>query len=467
MPSTCANRTPRRSSNHVSRRKPKVAFPAKYRNRPALIRHAIYKAWEIMEDINLSISGVAVLQAVIALGVDVNEPYKSVYAKKEVLADYAGVSESSVYRTLTALEERQLIIRYEQQQRVDGSLSVSQLSLTTKLLLLLGFDIDNKHKEDDGQDSTKLLPENVIEFDSARQIATLAMAPADVEVRSINVTEEGGAALIEESRDNAFEEMDDELVIHQSGVCESGYTDTNQARFSADLTDGLKDGLKDAAYIGQQKVDQREEQKATPSVDNQSTGGGHVKIGKFSVPVELSWVITEKRLSCPQLFKLMNLSKTVQGQKIEDFIELRKDRIRTLSTTNDCYRFINSLIKSNIDAKFLVAQRNEQAAKAVRAIAIKKAERDLQAWYENRDGLTFIDSKIDKSYTINSRNLLLLVGKNGLPDAKAPSVKATQKFIDRVMLGELVLFVPKPANDRIKDAPKARLSQLWNAVKGR
>ena len=470
MPQICSNRTFRRPGSKVSRRKPKVAFPSKYRNRPALIRHAIYNAWVIMEDINLSISGVAVLQAVIALGIDANDPYKLVYAKKGVLAGHAGVSESSVYRTLATLEKHQLIIRYEQQQRVDGSLSVSQLSLTTKLLLLLGFDIDVEGKEESGVDAAEQASDDVINETTDHSIALHVAAATDrVEVDqtcfSNEVIEEGGCAIVQASSGGVRDQFEDDLTGLQDDA-KTWFAETDQPTFLGDLTDGLSDGLTGATYIEKQKVDRREDPKTTPSVDNQSTGAAKVKIGKFSVPVELSWVILEKRLTCPQLFNLMKMAKKVPGQKIEDFIELRKDRLKTLATTNDCYRFINALINNNIDAKYLVSQRNKQAEKETRAIAIQKAVKIQHGWFESREGQTFVDSKINTSYTINSRNMLLLVGQNGLPDTRSPSVKATQNFIDRVTRGELVRFVPKPCNDRIKDAPKARLTQLWSAVKG-
>ena len=470
MPQICSNRTFGRPGSKVSRRKPKVAFPSKYRNRPALIRHAIYNAWGVMEDINLSISGGAVLQAVIALGIDANDPYKLVYAKKEVLAGHAGVSESSVYRTLAILEKHQLIIRYEQQQRVDGSLSVSQLSLTTKLLLLLGFDVDVEGKEESGVDAAEQASDDTINDTTAPSIASLVAAATDLgEVDQANFSNEaigeGGCAVVQANSGDVLDLFEDEFISHQTDD-RTWFAETDQPDFSGDLTDGLSDGLTDVTYIGQQKVDRREDPKTTPSVDNQSTGAANVKFGKFSVPVELSWVISEKRLTCPQLFNLMKAAQKVPGQKIEDFIELRKDRLKTLATTNDCYRFINSLINNNIDAKYLVSQRNKQAEKASRAIAIKKSVKVQQGWFESREGQTFVDPKIEKSYTINSRNMLLLVGQNGLPDTRSPSVKATQNFIDRVTRGELVRFVPKPCNDRIKDAPKARLTQLWSAVKG-
>ena len=471
MPKKCTNRPAGRSGDKDCRRKPKIAFPSRYRNRPASIRHAIYRAWEVMDDLGLSISGVAVLQAVIALGVDVNNPCKPVYAKKEVVAGYAGVSESSVYRTLASLEKCQLIIRYEQQQRVDGSLSISQLSLTNKLLLLLGFAVDSNEPGADSVDDETQPSDSVGSHAQSNVITTEVTAESSMiesvqKASSPNKEEEGDNASSIKALSGGFVELAEEDVINHQDDHEKPFAYTDQASFSRDLTDDLKDGLTDAAYIGQQKVDRRGEPKTKPSADNQSTGGAFVKVGKYSVPVELSWTISEKRLTCPQLFKLMKAAKKVPGQKLEDFIDLRKDRLKELATTNDCYRFINALIDNNIDAKYLVAQRNKQAEKAARIVTIKKAERAMQQWFESREGQTFVDSKIDKSYTINSRNLLLLAGQNGLPDARSPSVKATQNFIDRVTRGELVCFVPKPCNDRIKDAPKARLTQLWSAVRG-
>lgn len=422
MPKICTTKLSEASANIEKRRRPKVAMPTRYRNRPPSIRRAIYLAWDEMDRLGLSISGVKVLQALIAAGVDANDPLQLIYTKKESLARSARVSESSVYRALSLLEEKGLIFRTEQKQRLDGSLAMTKIGITNALASLLGF---------------------VIPISSQK----CAIA--------------GNSSQEAESADDCSRPLDVQPI-----VVSLTQASLQAASNCVDLTDGVTDELEDVAYIREQKVDQTDELKAPPSVNYQSTKPGYERIGKYCVPVELVWIISENRLNPPQLFKLMKLAKTVPGQSISDYIELRKARIKELLSPNDCYRFLKKLITDNVDARFLVAQHKQQTHRDHRKTQAKAAEAKCHVWLRDREGQTYVDPSTDVSYTINASHGLLHVGNLGLPESQRPSLKISSKFITRVTSGQLVRYVPK-ANDRIKDAPPERLQNLLNILKHR
>lgn len=417
MPTICNDEhTATSCPSLLARRRPEIAMPKRYRTRPALIRRAIYQAWVGMDELGISVAGVAVLQALIASGVDTNNPRKTIYAKKASLARIAQVSESSVYRTLRILESKGFIERSEQQQRLDGSLAITQISLTDSMLCLLKLD-------------------------------------CLIRISSDSVTDNVGSGAELEETDLASADQPPDATVAQ-------------APLSHIVAVGLTHGLNDAAYIGEQKVDQKDEPKTTTSVHNQSTNCRHVKLGKFTIPVELVWLIEEKRLSPPQLFKLMKLAKTVPGQTITDYVELRRSRLLELSSIHDCYRFLKKLIDDQIDARFLVAQQRKYVHRIHRTQQKKTAQQDRYLWLRDRDGKTFIDPSTGKSYTINASHSLVSVGQHGQPSSQAAPMKINGRFIDRITSGELKQYVP-PASDRIRDASHNRIQTLFDALKGR
>ena len=124
------------------RRRPAAAVPPQYRNRPPEIRVAIYRIWELAEELGLTRSMVAVLQALLAIGVNRNNPYQAIFASKKKLATLAKTSEASVYRALAKLSSDGLIVRYEQHRLADGSLDLSYCAITQTLATLLGLVAD-------------------------------------------------------------------------------------------------------------------------------------------------------------------------------------------------------------------------------------------------------------------------------------------------------------------------------------
>ena len=405
MSENCSNKILMFSLNGMSlpKRRPEIAMPKRYKNRPALIRRAIYSAWNSMDELSITISGVAVLQALIASGVDTNDPLKPVYAKKATIARMAQVSESSVYRTLNTLEEKGLIIRLDQQQRLDGSLAIAQISLTEKLLRYLQLDMLISQPIDNSD------PEEQSDTDNDSADVPSLVTP----IESVTTSSETGAT-----------------------------PDISDA-----LTDGLKDGLGDATYVDKQKVDRRADLNTKPSVQNQSTERRFERIGKYTLPVELVWLVQEKRLSPPQIFKLMKLAKSVPGQTLTNYVELRRARLKELETIHDCYRFLKKLIDDQVDAKFLVAQQHRHSHRNHRNEQKKRAEQERYLWLRDRDGQTYVEPCSGKSYTINARNGLVSVGFNGQPVSTTAPLKVNGRFIDRVSNGELKRFVP-PALDR-------------------
>ena len=159
-----------------------------------------------------------------------------------------------------------------------------------------------------------------------------------------------------------------------------------------------------------------------------------------SVPVELAWTITEKKLRYGQLFKLMKLAKQVQGQTLSDFIELRKDRIRQLITTNDCYRYLKSLIDQGLDAKFLNGQVRKAEHRVARKAQCKEAEEKRSRWIRHHDGKQYQDTATGRIYSVSAIGLHAYAcdAQGNLTNT---SYKITGRFIKLVDEGRLQLFV--------------------------
>ena len=390
-----------------TRRRPKHALPPRYRKHPASIRRAIYLVWVEMHALGLTVSGVAVLQAIIASGVDANNPTSWVFARKKTLADRARVSESTVYRTLLYLENKSLIVRSEQLQRLDGSLCITQVALTTSLVSTLGLN--------------------------------------DFQNRTPSTTKEAP------------------LPSSQSGTTEICLD--RPASFPP-MTDDLQVGLTDDAYIGEQKVDRREEQPRKPSIENQSSANGSTQVGKFRIPTELLWTIHENRLTGTQLCNLMKLARSVPGQKLADYLALRRDRIRQLQTPNDCYLYLRALIASGVDAKHLTALSREREFRESRTQQATIARGHRTLWLKARDGQTYMDPATKTTYTINASIDRLLVGKSGSPSCQMAILRLNGRFVNDVRNGKLIRQLPNES-DQVVDAPRQRLLELKAILKGK
>jgi DNA-binding MarR family transcriptional regulator len=143
----------------IKRRRRQVSpcpIPAKYRNRPATVRTAIKTVWLHAENLQFTRSEVKVFQAIIAAGVSMDEPYRPVFARKTTLATMAGVTTRTVFRSLDKFEKKGLITRHDQKRLEDGSMDISEISITSAFWSQLG--INNDQQQSDGSNNNLLLP---------------------------------------------------------------------------------------------------------------------------------------------------------------------------------------------------------------------------------------------------------------------------------------------------------------------
>ena len=128
-----------RGSCSKKRLRDDVAVPARYRNRPSPVRVAIYRVWEKSSDLGLTRATARVLQAIIASGVSSSDPYAPVFAKKSTIAKLADCSEVTVYRAMTQLEKKGLIVRNSQMRLEDGMLDIGLVQITELLGVIAGL----------------------------------------------------------------------------------------------------------------------------------------------------------------------------------------------------------------------------------------------------------------------------------------------------------------------------------------
>ena len=366
---------------------------------------AIRAAAERASESGMTRSVAALLQAILSC-VSVADPFAPVFARKETLAKMADISEASVYRGLTVLAEAEWIVREETRPRLDdGTVCISEIAITDKCAMLVGLieSVDgNSGKQPSTTDNPKELQDTVD--------APITDGPAPIATPLINVS---GAP-----------KTDAENVPTISLAVSADAID------QGDLRDGLRDG---SIY----RVGSLVYPKA--SVDNQSTQR-YVRMDGRSVPVELAWTITEKKLRYGQLFKLMKLAKQVQGQTLTDFIELRKDRIRQLITTNDCYRYLKNLIDQGLDAKFLNGQVRKAEHRVARKAQCKEAEEKRSRWIRHHDGKQYQDMTTGRIYSVSAigSHAYACDGEGNLTNT---SYKITGRFIKLVEEGRLQPFV--------------------------
>ncbi len=399
----CAART---GSARLQRRRPPVAVPLHYRNRPSPVRVAIYKVWEVSASFGFTKSTTAVLQAIIAAGVSVDDPLAPIFARKTTLAKMARCSEVTVYRAMRQLESGGWISRSEQVRLDDGSMDIGLLSITKKLAVLVGLALEEE-----------------IHINTEE---TKRSQVADTELSTVNNNNYSG-----EQSQRECEGMPAIPNLVGNGP--------SQDRLDGQVGMKMKDGLTAGSiYRGEQKVYPK------ASVNYQSTRSGFVRIDGRSVAQELVWLIEERRLTFGALFQLQTLAKQVPGQTLSDFVAYRSERIKQLTTTNDCYRYLKKLISDGIDARYLCAQRAKKEHRVMRRQQRDKAASSRAAWCRARHEMTFLNTQTGVTYRINANHELLEVGENGMPTSR-PNLSITSKFIKAVEEGRLVPFrIPEP-----------------------
>lgn len=394
----CAAQT---GSARPQRRRPPVAVPLHYRNRPSPVRVAIYKVWEVSASFGFTKSTTAVLQAIIAAGVSADDPMAPIFARKATLAKMARCSEVTVYRAMRQLESGGWISRSEQVRLDDGLMDIGLLSITKKLAALVGLWLEEE------------IHSNTEETNRSH----------DVDSGQITVNNNNHSGPQSQAESEGVP-----AITHLVG------NGPSQDRLDGKVGTKMKDGLTAGSiYRGEQKVYPK------ASVNYQSTRSGFVRIDGRSVAQELVWLIDEKRLTFGALFQLQTLAKQVPGQTLSDFVAYRSERIKQLTTTNDCYRYLKKLIADGIDARYLCAQRAKKEHRVMRRQQRDIAASSRAAWCRARHEMTFLNTQTGVTYRINANHELLEVGENGLPTSR-PNLVITSKFIKAVEEGRLVPF---------------------------
>ena len=395
----------------ITRRRTNVAVPAKYRNRPSSIRVAIYRVWERSAAHGFTRATTSVLQAILAAGVRATDPFEPVFAKKSTLARLAGCSEVSVYRAMRKLEEDGWICRAAQARLDDGVLDIGLITITKKLADVIGL-VSNNSDDD--------YPSNAQESASVQccEAGQSSQRPSETDEHLLDFTAGGDSSV----GSAAIEKPAIELARPENAA----------------FQDAMKDGLKDGPiYTGERLVYPK------ASVDTSPRASEFIRMDGRSVARELVWLITEGRLTYGQLFQLQALAKNAPGgQRLSDYVAFRSNRISQLSTTNDCYQYLKSLISQEIDARFLCAQRAKSEHRVYRRKQRSEAAETRNQWIRAWNGCVFVNTATGRTYEVNANHGLLNVGTQGRP-SNEPCLKITTRFIRAVEKGELVRFVPK------------------------
>lgn len=414
------------------RRRANVAVPAKYRNRPFSIRAAIYRVWERSADHGFTRATTAVLQAIIAAGVSATNPFEPVFAKKSTLAKQAGYSEVSVYRAMRKLEKDGWICRAAQARMEDGVLNIGLITITEKLADFVGLVVS---KSDQTSPSNTQGGTNECFNDVGQS------SPGPDRAEKLDPDVPSG---IDSSPDNSVNERRSREVAQRKN-----------AGSPALMKDGLKDG---PIYRGEQMVYPK------ASVNTSPRESEFVRMDGRSVARELVWLITEGRLTYGQLFELQKLANQVPGeQRLSDYVALRSRRISQLATTNDCYRYLKSLITQQIDAKYLCAERSKSEHRICRRKQRTEAAESRNQWIRARHGFVFVNISTGRTYEVNANHGLLNVGIEGRP-SNEPCLRITTKFIRAVETGALVRFVPKRDHSN-RDETVSRLAAALQLLK--
>ena len=392
----------------ITRRRTNVAVPEKYRNRPSSIRVAIYRVWERSAAHGFTRATTSVLQAILAAGVRATDPFEPVFAKKSTLARLAGCSEVSVYRAMRKLEEDGWICRAAQARLDDGVLDIGLITITKKLADVVGL-VTSKTEE-----TPPSICANECSSDDEQSSPGLD--------RAVEPIPDGSTGINSNPDNSVTESLSIKLVPRKN------------AGAPASMKDGLKDG---PIYTHERMV----YPKASVSTSPRATE--FVRMDGRSVAQELVWLITEGRLTYGQLFRLQTLAKHAPGgQCLSDYVALRSHRLTQLSTTNDCYRYLQNLISQKIDARYLCAQRAKSEHRVYRRKQRSEAAETRNQWIRARHGCVFVNTATGRTYEVNANHGLLNVGTEGRP-SNEPCLKITTRFIRAVEKGELVRFVPK------------------------
>ena len=390
-----------RGSLSKKRLRDDVAVPARYRNRPSPIRVAIYRVWERSTDLGLTRATARVLQAIIASGVSLSDPYAPVFAKKATLAKLADCSEVTVYRAMNQLERKGLISRNSQMRLEDGMLDIGLIRITEELVVIAGL-VSNV-----SDDST--IPVH------NKQQASEGSVPNS----ALLAYEENRPGQDDSSLNEPTSESDEPLSAPDHSAL--------GAESKTQLIDGLKDG---PIYTREHRVYPK------ASVNYQSTRSGFVRLDGRSVAQELVWLITEKRLTYGQLFKLQTLARQVPGQQLADFVAYRSERIKQLATTNDCYRYIKKFIDEGIDARYLCSERAKKQHRVKRTSQRKHVEDAVLTWAKAFDGRVLVSKATGKAYMVHaSSRTIELVQDRQLTNN---SMKLDRRFMRAVQAGSLV-----------------------------
>lgn len=402
--------TCRHEAQLASRRARKaVALPAPYRNRPYAIRTAISAAPTIGLEHGLTRTSVAVLQAIIATGVSTTDPLALVFTKKRSLARLAGCSEASVYRALTAMEKAGMIRRKAQDRCLDGTHDIALVSITKELATRLNLLISK----------TEETPQ--ISKDS------------DVVVVRNNEHECQKTACAETSLIGLEDSPCAGRPVPDAERCRGTPTTMPRTGFPQPSRGILRDGLRDGPI--------RSERVFNPkaSVNHQSRPG-FVRMDGRSVPEKLVWLVSDLKLGYSRLFKLMGLCRQ-KGTVLEDYVEFKSQRLRSLISGNDIYRYLKSFIVSDFDVVHLLKERAkaQDRAKDRSTKAAQVASR--QAWARAHDGRVFRDTN-GRTYQINAHANVATVGIEGVPSA-LPCIRIGAKFVADIEAGRLQPFVEK------------------------
>lgn len=387
------------------RLRPKAALPSQYKNRPAAVRRAIVRVWELADEFKLTRSGVLVLQSLLAAGLDANNPYQAIFARKKTLARLSGVSEATVYRVLHQLVSAGWIIRDQQYQLDDGTLSVSEIYPSDRLVAVLLTPAETK----DRLAVTGELP--------SRE------APSSAELQVDVIT----------------------TVRNEKRLPVNGAAITRTEPTSDRVRQGqMIDGLQCATNVVNEKYP-----RAT--VVDQSTSKVIRKDGR-SVPAELCWLIDSGKLTYGQLFSLMRKA-TDNKQLLSHYVELRSRRIAQLPTANAVYRYLRSLICDfGVDASYLVARRERET----RAIL---ESHELSRWLEREDGRVFALEGREATVRAASKTIALTDKKGNVKHL--PVTLAMAKRLKQVAQPE----VERPSRAKINDHVAACFAALGQARK--
>lgn len=379
------------------------------------------------DGLRLTRGDVAVLQAILATGLVLDDPFEPIFPRKATLARIADVGEATVYRALSRLESIGLIQRTDQTRLQDGTLDLTTIVITERLaemLQLTGRPLitaDSNSEDSDRNSALVDTDKSTQPITSPNNRATSAHHPAYSQIPTTEVKNGTHTSNSQHGTKAALQ------------LCNQGVSMASHK--TPVLTAHLIDGLRDGPIYKEQTV----EPKA--SVNYQSAPSKYVRIEGRSVAQELLWLITENRLTFGGLFKLQRLAKRVPGQRLSDYVALKSERIRQLPTTNDCYKFILSLISQELDAKHLLKLRSEREHRECRSAQRQQAAAARTRWLRAHHERTFVDPKSRVTYRINANHSLLELGHDGRP-TQQPSLRVTGRFIQDVQAGRLVPFVP-------------------------